>query len=69
LVAVKVYVVVAVGETGSVPFTGTVPILEMVTEVAPVVDHDSVEDWPSVMDVGFATKETIVGAVLATVVT
>ena len=61
--------VVTVGETGSVPFSGTVPILEMVTVVAPVVDHARVEDWPALIDVGFAVNETICGPVLATVVT
>ena len=69
LLAVKVYVVVTVGETGSVPFNGTLPMLDMVTVVAPTVDQDRVADWPAVIDVGFATKEAMVGPVLDAVVT
>lgn len=45
-VAVSTYVVVAAGLTLTVPLpVATVPTLcEMLTEVAPLTDHDSVED-------------------------
>ena len=61
-VAVKVYVVVAVGETLWLPFTGTVPTpLLIVTVEAPVVVQDSNEEPPLLMLVGDAAKRMILG--------
>jgi hypothetical protein len=61
-VAVRVYVVVAVGETLWLPFTGTVPTpLLIVTEEAPVVVQDSSEDPPLLMLVGEAANRMMAG--------
>jgi hypothetical protein len=58
-------VVVVVGETVMAPLGETVPIpLSMETDVALVVDHVNVDDWPEVIEVGLALKLTV-GAVLA----
>ncbi len=61
-VAVSVYVVVAEGETVTVPEVGCDPMpLSIVTEVALLVDHDRVDDCPAEIEVGFAEK-LMVGA-------
>ena len=62
-VAVRVYVVVAEGETETLPDVGCDPMpLSMVTDVALVVLHVNVELCPAVMLAGFAVK-LIVGTV------
>ncbi len=61
-VAVSVYVVVVCGATPTEPLVGPAPRpLSIVTLVAFVVVHVSVEVWPSAMLVGFALN-VIVGA-------
>jgi len=51
LVAVKIYVVVTVGDTTFVPEVATVPTaLLMLTEVALEVDHVRVEELPEVIN-------------------
>lgn len=53
LVAVKIYVVVTVGDTTFVPEVATVPTaLLMLTEVALEVDHVRVEELPEVIEAG-----------------
>jgi hypothetical protein len=70
LVAVRVYVVVAVGETFWLPLTATLPTpLLMLTVAAPVVVQDSREDWPALMVVGEAAKRMIAGFVGAVALT
>ena len=65
LVAVKVYVVVCVGETETeVPVTGPIP--EMEREVAPVVVQKRVALWPAAMDAVLAEKAEMVGAWICT---
>jgi len=65
--AVSVYVVVAVGDTGAEPESGREPRpLSIVTVVAFVVVHVRVDDWPAMIAVGFAVK-LAVGAGLVTV--
>src|ERR1051326_5079506 len=55
--AVRVYVVVAEGDTKSDPFRGCAPRpLSMLTEVVFAVVQDSVEDWPLAMLVGEAVN-------------
>jgi hypothetical protein len=57
----KVYVVVAIGVT-TTEFPDTVPTAGViVTELASVTDHDSVEDSPAVTDAGDAAKLVTVG--------
>lgn len=49
--------VVAAGDTASDPFRGWAPRpLSMLTEVALLVVHESVEDWPPAMLVGDAVN-------------
>jgi hypothetical protein len=61
-VAVRVYVVVADGETLVLPFADTVPTpLLIVTVEAPVVVQDKSEVPPLLMLVGDAAKRTIAG--------
>jgi hypothetical protein len=63
LVAVKVYVVVAVGETVvEVPVTAPTPLL-IDKLVAPVTVQDRVLDWPVVIVAGLAVKEEMLGGV------
>jgi hypothetical protein len=61
---------VVVGDTDIVPFSGSAPpgAGEMLTAVALLVDHDNVEAPPSVIEVGFATKEVMIGPALDAVV-
>ena len=67
LVAVIVYVVVAVGLTGNEPVDATVPIPWLiVTVVALVVPHDSVAEPPRLIDAG-DTLRVAVGAGAVTV--
>ena len=55
LVAVRLYVVVCVGETEvDVPVTEPMPLIEMVGVGLPETDQASVLDWPAVMDAGVA---------------
>ena len=57
LVAVKIYVVVTVGDTTFVPEVATVPTaLLMLTEVALEVDHVRVEELPEVIEAGEADR-------------
>src|SRR5579871_2222627 len=58
-VAVKRYVVDCVGRTCCVPDTATLPNVSMVTEVAPVVDHSSVDACPRSIDGGFADNRAV----------
>ena len=61
-VAVKVYVVVAAGETFTLPFADTLPTpLLIVTVAAPVVVQDSSEEAPLLMFVGEAAKRMMAG--------
>src|SRR5262245_5800849 len=60
--AVSVYVVVCVGDTTRLPFGARLsPTPLMFTLVAPEVVHDSVEDSPEMMLVGFASNRMICG--------
>ncbi len=61
LVAVKVYVVVTVGDTVLLVNPVTSPTLLIDNEVAPLTDQDRVEDWPEVMEEGEEEKELIIG--------
>src|SRR5258708_25014039 len=68
-VAVSVYVVVVCGVTETEPLVGRAPRpVSMVTVVAFVVVHVSVEDLPSAMLMGFALN-VIVGAGVTVTVT
>ena len=65
--------VVAAGDTGVLPLTGWLPFHptdppEAVQEVAFVLDHVRVADWPAVIDVGLATSKTV-GALAAPTLT
>jgi len=63
-------VVVATGVTTRVPLvelTEPMPLIE--TEVAPVIFHCSVEDWPELMVAGVAVKEVTTGAIAGLTVT
>jgi len=63
-------VVVAVGETATLPEVGSLPIpLSMLTDVAFVVDHESVADCPALMLPGLEVKEIVGGCVLLDTVT
>jgi hypothetical protein len=68
-VAVAVYVVVVVGTTGALPESGNGCSSSLgsaglkLTEVAPVLCHDRVLNWPAVTVVGVALS-VIVGGVL-----
>ena len=55
---VRVYVVLAAGETLCVPDTAFAPVqpFDAVQEVAFVADQVSVEDWPLVIEAGDAVK-------------
>jgi hypothetical protein len=66
---VSVYVVVAVGETPSVPLVASAPVQppEAVHEVAFVLDQVSVELAPEAIVVGFAVKVTVGAAIPVTV--
>ena len=65
-VAVKVYVVVAAGETNLVPYNGTVPmLLLMETELAPDTFHRNREECPGVMLAGSDVKLSTTGSPVA----
>jgi hypothetical protein len=65
-----VYVVVEAGETAMLPEVGCDPIpLSIVTDVAFVVDHVNVEDWPAAMLPGLDVKEMVGGCELLETVT
>jgi hypothetical protein len=67
-VAVRVYVVVALGLTDVLPFWGWLPMpLSIETVVAFVVVHERVEDCPGAMLVGFAVNVAIGGTMLRTI--
>jgi hypothetical protein len=56
-VAVRVYVLVAEGDTNCVPDAGTTPIpWSIETEVAPSTFHDNVDDPPAKIFLGLAEK-------------
>jgi hypothetical protein len=62
LVALIVYVVVAVGDTDCVPEAETVLMPWSIdTEVAPVIFHLSVEDWPVAIVTGLAENSVTTG--------
>jgi len=61
LVAVRVYVVVVVGDTVVLPLTGTVPTPLMLAVVAPFVAQLNVDCWPDEMVTGFASNRRICG--------
>ena len=68
LVATSEYVAVAVGETVCDPLAATAAPFSVIV-VAFEVDHESVEDWPLLMLVGFAFSVAVgigVGAVTVT---
>ena len=69
LVAVKVYVVVPVGETDTevCPVTFPTP-RSILKEVALETDHDRVDDCPAAMLVGEAVKEEMTGAVVPSLI-
>jgi len=69
-VQASVYVVVAVGETVALPLVPLLPLQppDAVHELAFVLDHVSVEDWPAAIDVGLAVIETV-GLLAAVTVT
>ena len=54
--AVKVYVVVDVGQTDCEPDVVTLPTTEIFTEVQLVVFHESEDEPPAVIDDGLAVK-------------
>lgn len=60
---VKLYVEVTVGTTDSVPEIAFAPVHapEAVQLVAFVADHERVDDWPVVIEVGVAVKVTTGG--------
>jgi hypothetical protein len=62
-VAVRVYVVVCVGETDVLPLNARVPLTPvMVTVAAPSVVQDNIEDSPERMLVGTAAYRMILGS-------
>ena len=62
-VAVRVYVVVCVGETDVLPLNARVPLTPvMVTVAAPSVVQDNMEDSPDMMLVGTASNRMILGS-------
>ena len=62
-VAVRVYVVVCVGETDVLPLNASVPLTPvMVTVAAPSVVHDNIEDSPDMILVGTASYRMILGS-------
>ena len=68
LLATSVYVVVVVGETTRDPLAATAAPSSVIV-VAFAVDHESVDDWPLLMLVGFAFSVAVgigVGAVTVT---
>jgi hypothetical protein len=58
-VQVAEYVVVTVGETTVEPEVPVPVKFVNVHEVALVEDHVTVDDWPDVIEVGFAVTETV----------
>src|SRR5947209_7852563 len=61
LVAVRVYVVVVVGDTVVLPLAATWPTPLMLTVEAPVVVQLRVACWPGLMLTGLASKRMICG--------
>jgi hypothetical protein len=62
-VAVRVYVVVCVGETDVLPLNARVPLTPViVTVAAPSVVQDNIEDSPDMMLVGTASYRMILGS-------
>ena len=62
-VAVRVYVVVCVGETDVLPLNARAPLTPvMVTVVAPSVVQDNMEDSPDMILVGTASYRMILGS-------
>ena len=62
-VAVRVYVVVCVGETDVLPLNGRVPLTPLIVTVAALsVVQDNMEDSPDMMLVGTASYRMILGS-------